>query len=766
MAKKKTAQSFDITNYELVPDTLIWKKTLRNADYLLEMNIDTLLYTFRVNAGLETKGAPLPVGWEAPDTHFRGQFIGHYLTACARSALALRKLLPEKSEQLRTRTEEIVTQLSICQDALAKKEEYPGYLGAVETTMFDDLEQLHFTGIFTVIYYNQHKIMSGLLNTYILLKNKLALQILEKMAAYINFRMSRLSEKRIQQMIETRWYRENTTKFHMEFGGMQELLLKLYQETGKPEHLNLAKKFDRRWFRNMLLGEKDMLGHYSLHANTEIPCVIGLAECEDMFEDEEARKCVDHFMSWIRNGHMFPTGGVSGRPAYTDPADYGGELFEYPHMYWKHMNHNCGESCCSHNLNILAGKEFQWTADGIWAAEYEKRFVNAVLAQQHPETGGFVYNLNLRQGSVKGHSVDGFFCCNGTGVESHSYLTEGAFYKNEDTLWIANYVPCNLNWEEQNVKIEARTDFPVNGKCVWTLRLDKKKFLKINIRIPEWTDPEAKLSINGIPVKTNTLSCGSFLCLERVWENGDRIEADFPFYLKAEHMEDRPEYIAVYYGPHLLVACTEGYAVFDGSTEELLLSMKPTGIPCRFEAEMSSGKVTFMPICDVVDEMYNGYTIITEGTPFRVVDEIVIGETDSEAEHSLLCTQKIAGKDAQGQFLACSYPGQFSFVLRAVKGRQLWLRCYFADRGVLYRYPEEPAVYNQCFRFELSDDNGTDEIAVQALNEKEGEELTAVYYPVMERNGNIKLTVSGSRYEGKKRGTGKFYNKIELGYFE
>lgn len=41
-----------------------------------------------------------------------------------------------------------------------------------------------------------------------------------------------------------------------------------------------------------------------------------------------------------------------------------------------------------------------------------------------------------------------------------------------------------------------------------------------------------------------------------------------------------------------------------------------------------------------------------------------------------------------------------------------------------------------------------------------------LYYPVMEREGNIRLMVSGSRYEGKERGIGKFYNKIELGYFE
>lgn len=83
---------------------------------------------------------------------------------------------------------------------------------------------------------------------------------------------------------------------------------------------------------------------------------------------------------------------------------------------------------------------------------------------------------------------------------------------------------------------------------------------------------------------------GEFLCLDRAWKDGDRVEADFPFAIRTERMEDRPEYVAVHYGPHLLVACTEGYARFDGTAQELAASLKPVGKPCHFETLLSTVK--------------------------------------------------------------------------------------------------------------------------------------------------------------------------------
>ena len=54
-----------------------------NRRYLLSLPTDRLMHTFRLQAGLASRAAPLG-GWEKPDCELRGHFAGgHYLSACA-----------------------------------------------------------------------------------------------------------------------------------------------------------------------------------------------------------------------------------------------------------------------------------------------------------------------------------------------------------------------------------------------------------------------------------------------------------------------------------------------------------------------------------------------------------------------------------------------------------------------------------------------------------------------------------------------------------
>ena len=54
---------------------------LRDKAYLLSLDPDRLLYTFRVNYGLSTSNAAPYGGREAPSVQLRGHIMGHYLSA-------------------------------------------------------------------------------------------------------------------------------------------------------------------------------------------------------------------------------------------------------------------------------------------------------------------------------------------------------------------------------------------------------------------------------------------------------------------------------------------------------------------------------------------------------------------------------------------------------------------------------------------------------------------------------------------------------------
>src|SRR5437588_3160278 len=75
------AEPFDLTEVRLL-DSLFRDNMLRDKDYLLKLDADRLLHTFRLTAGLPSTVAPLG-GWEEPKGELRGHTIGHYLSACA-----------------------------------------------------------------------------------------------------------------------------------------------------------------------------------------------------------------------------------------------------------------------------------------------------------------------------------------------------------------------------------------------------------------------------------------------------------------------------------------------------------------------------------------------------------------------------------------------------------------------------------------------------------------------------------------------------------
>lgn len=54
-----------------------------NRQYVVSLDPDSMLYTFRRNAGLPAPGDPFVGSWEDPACEVRGQFMGHYLSATA-----------------------------------------------------------------------------------------------------------------------------------------------------------------------------------------------------------------------------------------------------------------------------------------------------------------------------------------------------------------------------------------------------------------------------------------------------------------------------------------------------------------------------------------------------------------------------------------------------------------------------------------------------------------------------------------------------------
>jgi DUF1680 family protein len=389
--------------------------------YVKEFDINRLMHTFRINAGLPSNAEPLG-GWEDVECGLRGHFVGHYLSACAKFACG------DQDECLRTKTVEIVDVMEAC----AKPN---GYLSAFEEDKLDTLELEENRNVWAP-YYTLHKIMQGLIDCYQFLANQKALTLAMNLAYYIHGRFAKLSFWTIDGML--RCTKVNPVN---EFGGIGDSLYTLYDITRDAKVLELAHRFDRGYFIDPLAAGKDVLD--DLHANTHLPMVLAAMHRYNITGEDKYKSAADHFYHFVKgrtfaNGNSsskataFMKGGVSERSEHwggygrLDDALTGGE----------------SESCCAHNTERIIERMLEWSGSFEYLDHLEQLKFNAILNSASHTTGLSQYHQPMGSGAVKKFSglYDSFWCCTASGVEAMSELQKNIWFRSGDCLLLNAFI--------------------------------------------------------------------------------------------------------------------------------------------------------------------------------------------------------------------------------------------------------------------------------------------------------------------------------------
>ncbi|MEI6196409.1 MAG: beta-L-arabinofuranosidase domain-containing protein, partial [Verrucomicrobiota bacterium] len=199
MKVPRTVEPVALTNVTLL-DGPFRDAMLRDQKYLLALEPDRLLQTFRVNVGLPASARPYG-GWEGPQVEIRGHILGHYL-----SALSL-MYASTGDGVFKQRADYIVGELAVCQSNSTAAGFHTGYLSAFPESFIDRVEQRKTVW---VPWYTLHKIMAGLLDANQLCGNAQALTVLTNMANWVGFRVDHLPPEQMQKSLDT------------EHGGMNE----------------------------------------------------------------------------------------------------------------------------------------------------------------------------------------------------------------------------------------------------------------------------------------------------------------------------------------------------------------------------------------------------------------------------------------------------------------------------------------------------------------------------------------------------------------
>ncbi|HEX3531241.1 MAG TPA: glycoside hydrolase family 127 protein [Thermoanaerobaculia bacterium] len=486
---------------------------LVNRRFLMDLDPDRLLHTFRLTADLPSTAAPLG-GWESPDNELRGHFTGHYLSACALLSASL------GDDEIKKRGDLLVAELAKCQAARGS-----GYLSAFPEEFFDRLRDGKQVW---APWYTLHKIMAGLLDMHTLAGNRQALDVVQGMAAWTGRWVRPLGDAAMARVLER------------EYGGMNEVLYNLAAVTGDESLRDLAHQFDHeRIFAPLAAGRDELKG---LHANTTIPKILGAARRYELTGEPRSRQIAEYFWRQVTTRRAYATGGTSNGESWNaDPGVLATELSGYTE-----------ESCVTYNLLKLSKHLFTWTADPACADYVERALFNGILGTQHPQDGSKLYYLPLAAGYWKlfGTPLHDFWCCTGSGSESFAKLGEHIYFQ-DDGLYVNQLIASELDWKEKGVHLIQETCFPEEDTTRLTLTADHPVRFPLRLRVPSWATRGGSVKLNGRPLE-GFAAPGGYFVLDRTWQTGDTVEMTLPLSLHTQPMPDDDTLIAVLYGPLVL----------------------------------------------------------------------------------------------------------------------------------------------------------------------------------------------------------------------
>lgn len=511
-----------------------------NKNYLMALDTEKLLGPFRREAGLpfkETYG-----NWES--TGLDGHMGGHYVTALALLYAAT------KDDVVLQRLNYVIAELKKCQDKMGS-----GYIGGIPDSnkMWDeiargDIRADNFsTNERWVPWYNLHKIYAGLRDAYLYAGNEDAKKMLVRLSDWTIELTKKLSPEQMQTMLRT------------EHGGMNEVFVDVAQITGDKKYLNLAEAFSHQAILQPLEKQQDQLT--GLHANTQIPKIIGFKRVADATQNKNWNQATEFFWDTVVNKRTVAIGGNSVREHFHDSSDFTAmiEDVEGP------------ETCNTYNMLKLTQLLYLSSADNSknpamkYVDYYERAVYNHILSSQHPDTGGLVYFTPMRPNHYRVYSQvhDGMWCCVGSGIESHSKYAEFIYARDNTTkkipdVFVNLFIPSRMTWAEQGIALTQNTRFP--DAETTEIVIDKSARFRLQLRYPQWVAVnKLELRVNGKQLKVKQQP-GEFIALERRWKKGDRVELKLPMQPHLEKLPDGSNYFAVLHGPIVLAAKTQPFA--------------------------------------------------------------------------------------------------------------------------------------------------------------------------------------------------------------
>ena len=548
----------------------------RNIDYVMSMDPDRLLAPYLLEAGLEPRATNYG-NWEG--SGLNGHIGGHYLTALSLASAA-------------TGRQDVLDRLNYMLDELQRAQEKNsnGYLGGIpggkelwrQVSAGDIRADLFSLNGYWVPWYNVHKLIAGLRDAWLYTGSQQARTMMIRWADWAGALLSGLSDEQIQTMLIT------------EHGGMNEVFADLAVITGEARYLELDERFSDRSILAPLLQDQDRLD--GLHANTQIPKVIGFERIAQAGGDPQWAEAARFFWETVVNERSVAIGGNSVREHFHDSNDFQPMISDVEGP----------ETCNTYNMLKLTRLLYADNPEPGYVNYYERALYNHILSSQDPATGGLVYFTPMRPQHYRVYSQaqDAMWCCVGSGIENHMKYGEFIYAHDGDDVYVNLYIPSTLRWPARKVAIRQENRFP--DESFTRLVFEADTGITLKLRYPAWASSEPPvLMINDEQVNVQARP-GSYISLQRRWKKGDTVTLELPMQTHLEQLPDGSDYYAILYGPIVLSARTSPFQdeLLDYYADDSRMGHIASGPVCPLERApvLVAATTDFLDRIDRVDD--------------------------------------------------------------------------------------------------------------------------------------------------------------------
>ena len=662
-----------------------------NVQVLLKYDCDRMLAPYRKEAGLQPRKPSYP-NWDGLDGHVGG----HYLSALAINAAT-------GNEECRKRMEYMISELQLVLDANNQRPEAwcHNYIGGVPNSakMWTAFSKGDFGPYFGTWapFYNIHKMYAGLRDAWLYCGNEQAKNLFLKFCDWAVDITRDLNDEQMEKMLGN------------EHGGMNEVLADAYAITGEQKYLDCARRFSHRMLLVPLENGKDCLDN--MHANTQIPKVIGYQRIAELAHDVQYHNASEYFWEIVTRQRSLALGGNSRRehfPTKENCIDYINDI-------------DGPESCNTYNMLKLTEDLNRVKPNGMYGDFYETAMFNHILSAQHPQHGGYVYFTSARPRHYRNYSApnEAMWCCVGTGMEDHGkygqfvWTHDKGVKAEDDALYVNLFVASELNWKNRKMVIRQQTAFPYAESSVVEVAKGKGTFI-LKVRKPSWCE---NFTVKGVGFDADSYEENGFVCMKRKWKKGDQVKISMPMHAYIKPMINVPQYVAIMYGPILLgmktgtedmrgliaddsrfgqyaggkkLALDEAPILLPKHLDDIAKNLKPVpGKPLHFKLATRMENAIdgeLQPFFEIHDSRYMMYWLALGENDYktymqkladeekarqaleaRTVDKVNPGEQQPETDHNMEADVTERG-NTEGVFFRDARDGHFFSYLMQTKG--------------------------------------------------------------------------------------------------